>query len=165
MFVHYSWYVVAWSEEVTDEPMHRAVLGEANVLSRRGRFAGRPVEPMRPPGVTTVRRQGRRRSHSCGYRGMEYDCSGRCVRARPGPDPAADGFDQYPWSRGTGGFRIWTGDPPMADPSAVPETHWTTDEACNLVTHARHLNLQRRAAVRNLGEESNTCSLVTPGTS
>ena len=79
-WVRNAWYVVAWSEEVTNKPLGRSVLGrsvvmfrspegQAVVMDNRCAHRGFPLSE----GRTTER------GIQCGYHGFEYDQTGACV--------------------------------------------------------------------------------------
>ena len=56
----------------------------------------------------------------CGYHGMEYDCSGQCVRV-PGQDkiPKTAKVRSFPLVERYNAVWIWTGNPALADPEKI----------------------------------------------
>ncbi|MHC6595134.1 Rieske 2Fe-2S domain-containing protein [Arthrobacter sp. C152] len=139
-YVRNAWYVVAWSEEITqDKPLARDILGdpivmfraangEAVVMADRCAHRGFPLSS----GRTTER------GIQCGYHGFEYDAKGACARV-PGQWRIPPGGKQriYPSVEAHRWVWAWFGDPELADPANVPDTHWMDDPAWDRVTHTR----------------------------
>ena len=139
MFVRNAWYVIAWSEEITREPMKRTVLGEDVVLYRKE--DGTPVAladrcAHRAYPLSAGRVVGD--NIQCGYHGFEYDCEGVCVRV-PGQDriPQRALVHPFPLVESHRWVWIWLGDKEKAASTPVPDTHWMTDPAWDRVTHTR----------------------------
>lgn len=139
MFVKNAWYVVAWAEEITREPMKRTVLGEDVVLYRKQdgtvvALADRCAHRAYPLSAGKVIGD----NIQCGYHGFEYDCEGLCVRV-----PAQERIPQralvhkYPLQESHRWVWIWMGDADEAADTPVPDTHWLTDPAWDRVTHTR----------------------------
>ena len=85
----------------------------------------------------------------CGYHGMQYDSSGRCVRV-PGqpPIPPAAQLKAFPLVEKYNAVWIWMGAPERADPSshhryprasAIRNGDWSTDNIC--ISTTNYLNL------------------------
>lgn len=139
-YVRNAWYVAAWSEEVTGaKPLGRVILGQPLVFFRTsdGEVAAmddRCAHRAYPlsAGVLTGD------TIQCGYHGFEYDKTGSCVRV-PGQWRIPPGGRQrtYPVVESHRWIWIWTGDPALADPATVPDTHWMDDAAWDRVTHTR----------------------------
>lgn len=139
-YVRNAWYVVAWSEEITQEkPLGRDVLGlsvvmfrtrdgEPVVMDNRCAHRGFPLSA----GRTTER------GIQCGYHGFEYDSSGACVRV-PGQwrIPPSGRQRIYPVAESHRWIWAWFGDPELADPGTVPDTHWMDSAEWDRVTHTR----------------------------
>lgn len=139
MFVRNAWYVIAWSEEVTRDPMKRTVLNEDIVLFRKEdgtavALADRCAHRAYP--LSSGRLVGDR--IQCGYHGFEYDCEGVCVRV-PGQDrvPERALVHKFPIAEAHRWVWVWVGDPELAEKTPVPDTHWMTDPAWDSVTHTR----------------------------
>ncbi|RNI25480.1 aromatic ring-hydroxylating dioxygenase subunit alpha [Flexivirga caeni] len=139
MFIKNAWYVVAWSEEVTREPLARTVLGEEVMLYRTQ--DGKPVAladrcAHRAYPLSAGRVIGD--NIQCGYHGFEYDCSGICVKV-----PAQERIPQravvtsYPVHEAHRWVWIFMGDAEKANSTPVPDNHWMTDPAWDRVTHTR----------------------------
>jgi phenylpropionate dioxygenase-like ring-hydroxylating dioxygenase large terminal subunit len=82
MYLRNSWYVVAWSKEVTDKPFGREVLGERIVVYRMssgqiGALDDRCLHRHLPLSMGTLAGD----FIQCGYPGLQFDRTGTCVRA------------------------------------------------------------------------------------
>ncbi len=123
MFLHNSWYVAAWSDEVGATPLARTVLGEALVLFRtadgtahalQDRCAHRrmPLSRGKVDGDRIV----------CCYHGLVYAPSGECIRI---PGQAAVPKDvrvrSFPAHERYGALWVWMGAPERADPARIFE--------------------------------------------
>lgn len=117
------WYVAAAAHEMGRKLIGRTILGEPVVLFRRE--DGTPVAmedrcshrffPLSKSYLVGDRIQ-------CGYHGMEFDCSGKCVHV-PGQKNVPRGADirTYPLAEKWRFVWIWMGDPALADESLIPE--------------------------------------------
>ncbi|VTU22250.1 Toluene-4-sulfonate monooxygenase system iron-sulfur subunit TsaM1 [Variovorax sp. SRS16] len=120
-YVYNTWYPLAWARDVRHELTKRRVLEEDIVVFRGedGRVAAlEDACPHRlaPLSLGTLRGN----AVECGYHGLTFDCSGRCVRV-PGQDtvPASIQVRAYPTTESMGMVWIWMGKPELADRSAV----------------------------------------------
>ena len=139
MQVRNAWYVAAWSEEITREPLARTILGEELVFYRAQN--GKPVAladrcANRAYPLSAGRLVGD--NIQCGYHGFEYNCQGACVRV-PAQEriPPRARVASYPLIESCRCVWIWMGDPERARGVPVPDTHWMTDPAWDRVTHTR----------------------------
>lgn len=127
MFIRNSWYVAAWPQELTSEqPISRTLLDEPVVLYRQA--DGTPVAledrcchrglPLSRGAVVGNRIQ-------CGYHGLEYDCSGKCVKV-PGQDviPSGARVRSYPLVERDQVVWIWMGEAALADPATIVPYPW-----------------------------------------
>jgi vanillate O-demethylase monooxygenase subunit len=120
-FLRNGWYVAAWPEEIGEAPLGRVIMNEPIVLFRdaEGRVAaledrcchrGAPLTHGRivPGGI------------ECGYHGLVYDGTGRCVEI-PGQDRIAEDtrVRAFPVVERQQFIWIWMGDPARADESAI----------------------------------------------
>jgi vanillate O-demethylase monooxygenase subunit len=64
----------------------------------------------------------------CGYHGLEYDETGRCVYmpSQETINPSAC-VKSYPIAEKHRFVWIWPGDPALADPALIPDMHWNQD--------------------------------------
>jgi phenylpropionate dioxygenase-like ring-hydroxylating dioxygenase large terminal subunit len=117
------WYMIAWSEEVTEALMSRKVLGKAVLITRDENgdaVALRDFCPHRFAPLSKGRREGNR--IVCGYHGLNFNTQGICVH-NPYSDriPATANVDCYPVCERDGIVWVWFGDPAYADPASVPD--------------------------------------------
>ncbi|MGW0955192.1 aromatic ring-hydroxylating dioxygenase subunit alpha [Streptomyces sp. NPDC002545] len=137
MFVLNTWYVAAWSTEVTRDPVRRVVCkqplvlyrtqdGAAVVLADRCAHRAYPLSAGRTVGDSV----------ECGYHGFAYGPDGVCTRVpAQAAIPARARVRRYPVVEKDGWIWVWTGDEDLADESLVPDTHWMNDPAWATVTH------------------------------
>ena len=117
------WYVAARSHELTGGLLDRWLLGRSVLLYRAS--DGMPVAldnrcPHRSFPLSKGRREGD--SVSCGYHGMTFDRTGRCVRIPAGTGGRANlGVRCFPVLERAPLVWIWMGDPRLADSSAPPD--------------------------------------------
>lgn len=126
MFLRNAWYAAAFDHELARTPLARTVLNEPIVLFRRA--DGRPVAledrcchrslPLSLGKVMGDELQ-------CGYHGLVFDFSGRCVRV-PGQSavPPGAAVRAYPCVERWQWIWIWTGAPALADESLIPNWWW-----------------------------------------
>ena len=138
MFVLNTWYVAAWSSEVTREPtarvicdlpvvLYRTQAGLAVALEDRCAHRAYPLSVGRVIGD----------SIQCGYHGFEYGCDGVCTKVpAQSTVPERARVRSFPVVEKDGWIWVWTGDRDLADPAAVPDTHWMNDPAWATVTHS-----------------------------
>ncbi len=130
MFVKNAWYVCAMSEEIGRRLTPRTILGAPIVLYRTqdGRPAAledRCVHRRLP--LSKGRLVGD--IVQCGYHGLEYEVSGKCVRV-PGQTtvPPMACLKSYPLVERHGWIFIWMGDPARAAQEAIPEFFKLADD-------------------------------------
>lgn len=117
------WYVAAWADELSADPVERRIIGERIVLYRRGDGA-----PAALAGLCPHRRlplaMGRVEGDllSCGYHGLTFGPDGKCVRV-PCQQNVPEGADLrgYPLIERYGLVWIWMGDAAKADPQTIIE--------------------------------------------
>ncbi|MFI5966424.1 Rieske 2Fe-2S domain-containing protein [Streptomyces asoensis] len=137
MFVLNTWYVAAWSVEVTANPVRRVICKQPIVLYRTPdsapvALADRCAHRAYP--LSTGRTVGD--SIECGYHGFAYGPDGVCTRVPAQPAiPARARVRSYPVVEKDGWIWVWTGDAELADVTMVPDTHWMNDPAWATVTH------------------------------
>lgn len=121
LYVRNAWYVAAWANEVGRNLFKRRILGEPIVLYRKG--DGTPVALLdRCPHKLLPLSMGKLIGDAvqCGYHGMEYDCSGQCVRV-PGQEriPPGARVPSFPVVERYNAIWIWMGNPVLADESTI----------------------------------------------
>ncbi|WP_199844550.1 aromatic ring-hydroxylating dioxygenase subunit alpha [Streptomyces sp. DSM 15324] len=137
MFVLNTWYVAAWSAEVTAKPVRRVICKQPIVLYRTpdgGAVALADRCAHRAYPLSEGRTVGD--SIECGYHGFAYGPDGACTRVpAQSAIPARARVRSYPVVEKDGWIWVWTGERELADESLVPDTHWMDDPAWATVTH------------------------------
>lgn len=121
MFLRNYWYVAAWSEEVSEKPLARTIVGEpvalfrtpdgrAHALQDRCAHRRMPLSNGKLIGDTLV----------CCYHGLVYAPTGECVRI-PGQAtvPKNVRVRSFPAVERYGAVWLWMGDPEKADPALI----------------------------------------------
>ncbi|MFF3286639.1 Rieske 2Fe-2S domain-containing protein [Streptomyces sp. NPDC003023] len=137
MFILNTWYVAAWSTEITERPVRRVVCEQPIVLYRTTTGAAVALADRCAHRAYPLS-QGRTVGDSieCGYHGFAYGPDGVCNRV-----PAQTGIPErarvrrYPVVEKDGWVWVWTGDAELADESVLPDTHWMADPNWATVTH------------------------------
>jgi phenylpropionate dioxygenase-like ring-hydroxylating dioxygenase large terminal subunit len=129
MFVLNTWYIAAWSKEITDRPFGRRICNEPVVIFRDkqghiGALEDRCCHRGAPLSLGKIVDQGL----ECGYHGLVHDCSGRCVHI-PGQDkiPEKARVRSYPVVEKDEFIWIWMGDPALADESKIIDYPYHND--------------------------------------
>src|ERR1700755_1433193 len=97
-YIKEAWYPVVWADRVGRELTRHVVLGEPLVIYRLGNgeiAALRDICPHRMAPLSLRKLKGD--NIECGYHGMTFDCTGKCV-AIPGQEiiPASALVRAYP---------------------------------------------------------------------
>ena len=129
MFVMNAWYIAAWPDELSEQPLARRICnvplvlyrtteGEAAALYDRCSHRAAPMSlgKVTPDGIV------------CGYHGVAFDTKGVCVRI-PGQRhiPATANIRSYPLVEQDGIIWIWMGDPARADRASIPAYPYHND--------------------------------------
>ena len=121
MYMYDSWYVAAFSEEVTRKPMQRRLLNVPVVLYRTE--AGNPVAlsdvcPHRRAPLHLGQLHGD--TIACPYHGLRFDSSGKCVH-NPNFSNSAPGIraKHYPAVERDEMIWLWMGAEETADPKTI----------------------------------------------
>lgn len=149
-FVRNAWYPAAWSRDIGRSLTHRKILGDRVVLYRLESGGVAALEDLCPHRLAPLS-MGKLKGDAveCGYHGLTFDCSGRCVRI-PGQDiiPAAAKVRAYPIRENMGLAWIWMGEPDLAAKTPVydlPEYHdsgrWSAVEGDALPIACHYLSL------------------------
>ncbi|HEY5790764.1 MAG TPA: aromatic ring-hydroxylating dioxygenase subunit alpha [Gammaproteobacteria bacterium] len=121
MFLFNNWYVAAWADEVTTRPLARRLLDLPVVLYRTASGRAVALEDRCPHRAVSLS-QGMVDGEllRCIYHGMEFDCSGACVKV-PGQPGIPDGarVRNYPLVERDALLWIWMGEPCRADPAVI----------------------------------------------
>lgn len=126
MFVKNTWYVAAFSKEVTDKPLARTFLNQKVVLFRSSEGQAVALEDrcchrLAPLSLGDVEPHGIR----CRYHGMVFSPQGKCVEI-PGQDaiPPQMCVKNFPLVEQHGMVWIWMGHPERANPEDIVDVHW-----------------------------------------
>jgi phenylpropionate dioxygenase-like ring-hydroxylating dioxygenase large terminal subunit len=121
MFLRNAWYVAATRNEIADKPLARTLLNEPVVIFRSGgseicALEDRCCHRGAPLSLGDITETGIR----CGYHGMAFDCSGKCVDI-PGQTviPKRAQVKSYPVLEKGDYIWIWMGDKDKADASLI----------------------------------------------
>ena len=128
-FVRNLWYVAAWSSELGDNPLARAIIGEPLVLWRRADGTAVAMEdrcPHRHAPLSKGRVEGD--VIRCMYHGLRFATGGRCVQV-PGTDaiPLQLTAQTFPVVEKWSWLWVWMGDPARADPALIPDAYGVDD--------------------------------------
>ena len=130
MFVKNCWYVAGWSSELPADSFLTRTLLETPVVMWRD-SNGTPIAfedrcCHRGAPLSLGRREGD--NLRCMYHGLLFNQSGACVEI-PSQDriPPSNRINSYPIVEQHKWIWIWMGDPELADPALIPDTHWLTD--------------------------------------
>lgn len=120
-YLRNTWYQAAWSHEVGDEPLTRTILDMPILLFRTN---GKPAALLdRCPHRFAPLSAGKFENGvvECGYHGLAFDRSGKCVRNPHGPITNAMTTPAFPVVERHHGIWIWFGDVGMADERLIPD--------------------------------------------
>ena len=138
MYVLNTWYVAAWSDEVTNKPIKRVVCEEPIVLFRIGDGTAAALADRCAHRAFPLS-QGRLVGDSieCGYHGFTYGADGRCTKVPAQTTlPERAVVRSYPLHEKDGWVWVWMGDADQANPEDIPDTHWLQDDDWATVTHS-----------------------------
>ncbi|MEP0234779.1 aromatic ring-hydroxylating dioxygenase subunit alpha [Roseibium sp.] len=120
-FIRNAWYVAGWSSEIDQELRRFTILEENIVIYRKADGDVVALEdrcPHRLLPLSLGKRVGD--NIQCGYHGLTFDCSGKCVRV-PGQNnlPASAYVDAFKTVERHNIVWIWMGDQDKADPTDI----------------------------------------------
>lgn len=149
-FVKNCWYVAGWSTDIQNDLVKRTILEENIVLYRTSAdevVAFLDVCPHRKLPLSQGRLVGD--AIECGYHGLTFDCSGRCIRI-PGQDSTGTKISvvkKYAVAERMGMVWIWMGDPALADEGEIydlaeyHDPNWSAVHGDGLAYDANYLLL------------------------
>lgn len=120
-YVKDAWYPIVWADKIGRELSRHVVLEQPLVVFRRedgGIVALQDACPHRLAPLSLGKLKGD--TVECGYHGMTFDCSGKCVRI-PGQEviPSNAVVAAYPLEEKYGLVWVWMGNPAGADKSKI----------------------------------------------
>jgi phenylpropionate dioxygenase-like ring-hydroxylating dioxygenase large terminal subunit len=129
-FLRNTWYVAAWSHEITADHLLPRTIIRVPLVFWRDRMGKVVALEDRCCHRAAPLSKGRREGDGirCMYHGLLFDTSGRCIEI-PSQDfipPAAKVraipvVERFKW------VWVWMGDPTSADASLIPDTHYLDD--------------------------------------
>jgi len=153
MFPKNCWYVAALGAEVTDRILKRTIAREAILLYRTS--AGQVAALLdRCPHRLVPLSLGRLVDDAiqCGYHGITFDCTGRCIRI-PGEERVPEHFHvrSFPVVERWGFVWIWLGEPVRADPTLLPEAfRWLSEPGWCPLNDYIHFRAHNQLVIDNL---------------
>lgn len=150
------WYVAALASEVSREIISRRLLGVDVALYRT--LAGEPVAVRnRCPHRSFPLAKGKLVGDvlECGYHGMQFDPSGRCMNMPAMPIvPTNANVRSFPTVERGPLIWIWMGDADHADESLVPDTTWLDSLEWKTVSGSFHIASDYVAMHENLLDQT-----------
>ncbi len=148
-----AWYCAAWAEQITTEMTARRILNEPVVMYRTQ--AGQAVAMLDIcPHKLAPMSQGKKVGDNlqCGYHGLEFDCSGKCVRNPQGDGtiPIQAKLRTYPLVERYGVLWIWMGDADRADAAKIPDLSHLNDPTWRTIRGGHHVKANYMLLVENL---------------
>src|SRR6266850_7453680 len=115
------WYQVGWNYEVNAGPLARTVLETPLILFRDGDRVATLLDrcPHRFAPLSAGKFLGDR--IQCGYHGLAFDGSGRCVANPHGPITNIMRTRSFPTVERHAALWVWMGDPEIADADLIPD--------------------------------------------
>jgi len=159
MFLKNIWYMAGWASEVRRELLSRRIAGESVVMYRREN--GEPVALSdRCPHRFAPLSLGKIRGDSveCGYHGLQFDASGKCVFNPHGNChiPQTARVRSFPFIEKFSLMWIWMGDPDLADPSTITDYSFLDDKRRARVDGYLYVNANYQLEIDNLLDLSHT---------
>ncbi|MES2258089.1 MAG: aromatic ring-hydroxylating dioxygenase subunit alpha [Pseudomonadota bacterium] len=152
-FILNTWYVIAWSDEVTRKLLGRTVAGVPVVLYRRLDGTAAAIHGICPHRFAPLAMGNLIEDNvQCNYHGLEFDCSGKCVK-----NPQSGGqivqalhIDSYPLQEKHSLLWVWLGDRDKAKEQDIPDFSHLTDPARRTVKGVSRVNGGHQLMVDNL---------------
>ena len=150
------WYVAGLSNSISRNITSRRLLGTDVALYRT--LAGEPVAVRnRCPHRSFPLAKGRLEGDLlvCGYHGMQFDRSGRCVNMPSMPiTPSNASVRSFPVVENAPLVWIWMGDPDLADEALIPDTHWLGSPLWKSVSGSFHMKSDYVSMHENLLDQT-----------
>ena len=152
MFLRNGWYSALWSHELKDQPIGRTFLNEKVALFRNASGQVGALEDCCCHRAAPLSRGELAGEYlACGYHGLKFDVSGRCVEV-PGQSQVPDGAKvrSYPVLEKWNVIWIWMGDPTKADPATIPDMPWLSDSNWATTPGRIHVKTNYQFIIDNL---------------
>jgi phenylpropionate dioxygenase-like ring-hydroxylating dioxygenase large terminal subunit len=131
VYLRNSWYVAAWSRDISDKPFARTILDEPVVFYRKTDGSVAALEDRCAHRHAPLHLGRVKGDHiECGYHGLVFDCDGRCVKV-PAQDqiPPKARVKSYPVAEKYGWVWIWMGAAEQAQSTPIPDFTRMSDPA------------------------------------
>lgn len=152
-FLQNAWYAAGWSHTLEDTPLARTILNQPIVIYRGE--AGTPLAladrcPHRFAPLSRGKIKGDR--IACGYHGLEFDGTGKCVHNPHGKGaiPAALGVRSYPLAERYGMIWIWMGAAKDANFALMPSLPGLEDGGLSWIHGQLHVAANYQLVIDNL---------------
>jgi vanillate O-demethylase monooxygenase subunit len=150
-FLRNHWYVAAWDDELGEGMLARTLLGEAIVLYRKANGEIVALEDRcahRRLPLSAGRRVGD--TLQCGYHGLVYEGTGRCVKIPGQLVSAGTRVRRYPAVERHRFIYVWMGDPEDADESKIVSFPRLSDPDWGVTKTRLHVKANYLLIVDNL---------------
>jgi len=153
MFLKNTWYVAAWSHEITpDALLARTIIGTP-VVFWRAADGGIAALPDRCPHRGAPLSKGRLEDGElrCMYHGMKFDERGACTFI-PGQEriPPGSALGRFPIVERNKWVWIWMGEPALADESLIPDPFWLDSPDWRYIPDYMHYEVNYMLIADNL---------------
>ena len=152
-YLRNAWYAACWDHDLTSEMVERTLLDQPIVFFRDQDGAPKALYDSCPHRFAPLSK-GKLQNGvvACGYHGLEFDGTGRCVRNPHGKGiiPAALGVRSFPLTERYGMIWIWMGEHQRADPALLPSLPQIEDPAYSWVHGQVHVTANYELVIDNL---------------
>jgi phenylpropionate dioxygenase-like ring-hydroxylating dioxygenase large terminal subunit len=152
MFLRNAWYTGIWSKDLSDQPVARTIIGDDVVLYRGAGGKAAALEDRcchRAAPLSCGKVVGD--TLQCGYHGLKFDASGRCVEVPMQPNvPPGARVRAYPVVEKWNVAWIWMGDPALADEAKITPLPWLDSPEWKVTPGYMHLEAAGQLLVDNL---------------
>jgi phenylpropionate dioxygenase-like ring-hydroxylating dioxygenase large terminal subunit len=125
-----AWYCAAWGEEVTEKLFSRRILNAPLVMYRKENGDAVALLDLCPHKLAPMH-MGNRVGDGiqCGYHGLEFDDTGKCIRNPQGNGqiPGGAKLRSFPLVERHGVLWVWMGDAEKANPAKIPDFSFITN--------------------------------------
>ena len=142
MFLRNSWYVGAWSRDLTDRPLAITMLNDRVVIFRQpDGTVGALADHCPHRHLPLSKGQPVEGGLQCGYHGMSFAADGRCIYvASQAEIPEGVRVRAYPVAERHGWVWVWMGDVDKADEGSIPDFHFLTHPRYAAVGKTTHVD-------------------------
>ena len=163
-YLRNNWYQAAWASELSEAPLARTLLDEPIVFFRTGAGIAALQDrcPHRFAPLSAGRFQGG--TVTCGYHGLTFDGSGRCVHNPYGPITEPMKVRSYPVAERHSAIWIWMGAQERADEALIPDVSFIdrTSPTASSGYVGERLSFSSRSPIRCAPNEERSSSKRLP---